>query len=152
MAKRVLTGLLKRWGPVFQHQVINILAYGSGAFPQTKDKQVFASNTLDLIVEVRNPDIFHREVMRTSPNDYSGAVSIAGSSLLNWTGNSLFPMHSNHINLEGKPIKYSVIGHLPLREDLRTWKYLSFAGRLQKPVFPLRPLAERLGEDMNRNR
>jgi hypothetical protein len=55
VAKRVLTGLQRRWGPVFQNQVINVLAYGSGAFPQTKDKQVFAANTLDLIVEVRTP-------------------------------------------------------------------------------------------------
>jgi hypothetical protein len=50
VAKRVLSGLQKRWGSAFQNQVVNILAYGSGAFPQTKNKQEFASNTLDLIV------------------------------------------------------------------------------------------------------
>jgi mitochondrial translocator assembly and maintenance protein 41 len=152
VGKRVLSGLQKRWGAVFQHQVTNVLAYGSGAFPQTKDKQAFAANTLDLIVEVRAADVFHRELMRVSPSDYSGAVSIAGASLLNWTGSSIFPMHSNHITLDGKPLKYSVIGQAPLREDLRTWKYLSFAGRLHKPVLPLRPLSEGLGEDLSRNR
>jgi hypothetical protein len=55
LAKRVLFALQKRWGSVFQQQVMNIVAYGSGAFPQTKDKNTFASNTLDLIVEVRHP-------------------------------------------------------------------------------------------------
>lgn len=90
--------------------------------------------------------------MRVSPDDYSGAVSIAGSGLLSWTGSSLFPMHSNHIKLDGRPVKYSVVGQSVLREDLKTWKYLSLAGRLHKPVLPLRALSDGLGEDMSRNR
>lgn len=61
-------------------------------------------------------------------------------------------MHSNHITLDGRKIKYSVIGNQALREDLQTWKYLSFAGRLHKPILPLRPLAEGLDDDIHRNR
>ncbi len=60
VARHVLAGLQKRWGSAFQNQVVNIMAYGSGAFPQTRNKQEFAANTLDLIVEVRSPEIFHR--------------------------------------------------------------------------------------------
>lgn len=61
-------------------------------------------------------------------------------------------MHSNHILLEGQPIKYSVIGQSYFREDLRTWKYLSFAGRLQKAVIPLQPYQEHFEEDVYYNR
>ena len=110
LLKRVLSAFQNRWGQLFNYQVVNMLAYGSGAFPQTRDKKQFNSNTLDLIVEVRQPSSFHRDVMAVTPQDYSGAVSIFGSGLLNWTGSSVFPMHSNHISLEGKNVKYSVVG------------------------------------------
>jgi hypothetical protein len=108
--KRVLAALQKRWGNILQQQVVNLIAYGSAAYPQTKDKNAFNANTLDLLVEVRHPPTFHKDLMKVSPNDYSGAVSIFGSSILNWTDSALFPMHSNHISLEGKSVKYSVIG------------------------------------------
>jgi Phosphatidate cytidylyltransferase, mitochondrial len=57
--KKILSALQRRWGSLLNQQVVNIIAYGSGAFPQTKDKKTVASNTLDLLVEVRNPSIFH---------------------------------------------------------------------------------------------
>jgi hypothetical protein len=46
-------------------------------------------------------------------------------------------MHSNHIVLGNKKVKYSIIGKEYLRQDLREWNYLSFAGRLHKAVIPL---------------
>jgi Phosphatidate cytidylyltransferase, mitochondrial len=61
-------------------------------------------------------------------------------------------MHSNHIDLESRKVKYSVIGKSVFREDLRKWKYLSFAGRLHKPVLPIKPLSDGLGEDISHNR
>ena len=51
-------------------------------------------------------------------------------------------MHSNHIMLESKKVKYSIIGKKELRDDLRAWSYLSFAGRLHKAVIPLQSYAE----------
>lgn len=60
IVRKILSGLQRRWGQVFQHQVVNLVAYGSAAMPQTKDKKVFSSNTMDLLVEVRHPDYFHR--------------------------------------------------------------------------------------------
>ena len=39
-----------------------------------------------------------------------------------------------------------------LREDLYTWKYLSFAGRLHKPVIPLQQYQENFLRDMTKNR
>jgi hypothetical protein len=110
LLKRVLSSFQQRWGQLFQLHIVNMLAYGSGAFPQTRDKKQFNNNTLDLILEVRHPSLFHREIMAVTPGDYSGAVRVFGSGLLGWTGDSVFPMHSNHITLEGKNIKYSVVG------------------------------------------
>ena len=44
-------GLLqKRWGSLFHNQVTNIVAYGSAALPQTYDKKLLSSNTLDLLI------------------------------------------------------------------------------------------------------
>lgn len=122
-------------------EVVNLLGYGSGAFPQTKSKSEFASNTLDLLVEVRSPANFHREVMRASPDDYSGAAGLFGAGLVSWSDSAIFPMHSNHISLDGRNIKYSVIGQAAFREDLRKWRYLSFAGRLHKPVLQVKPFS-----------
>ncbi len=45
-----------------------------------------------------------------------------------------------------------MIGKSYLREDLRTWKYLSFAGRLHKAVLPLQPYQEGFEADLNFNR
>jgi len=50
ISRRVVSGLQRRWGPLFSQQVMNILAYGSGAMPQTRDAQQFSNNTLDLLV------------------------------------------------------------------------------------------------------
>lgn len=47
--------LKSRWGPLFDYQVTNILAYGSAVSPQTADFKLRSSNTLDLLVEVKNP-------------------------------------------------------------------------------------------------
>lgn len=55
----IAKSLQRYWGPVLENQVVNIIAYGSGAIPQTKDTHIFNSNTLDLIIEVRNYAAFH---------------------------------------------------------------------------------------------
>lgn len=53
-------------------------------------------------------------------------------------------MHSNHITLEGRRVKYSAIGKVELRADLQSWQRMSFAGRLHKAVVPLLPYQENL--------
>jgi len=42
--------LQNRWGKLFQSQVTNIVAYGSGALPQSANRNATISNTLDLLV------------------------------------------------------------------------------------------------------
>ncbi len=83
--QKCLVLLQKRWGPLFHDQVINIVAYGSGVMPQTANRQVVAANTLDLLIEVRNSDIFHSELMRVSSDDYGGLSWLMGSSWLRFT-------------------------------------------------------------------
>lgn len=141
---KVLLQLQRRWGPLFQAQVSNVVAYGSAVLPQTFDSRLTASNTLDLLVEVRNPSIFHHELARVSPSDYAGAAWLLGPSVLDLTTTSLFPMHSNFVDLGNRRVKYSVVGKSYLRTDLLSWKYLSFAGRLQKAVVPLQSYQEGL--------
>jgi hypothetical protein len=53
-SKRILLSFQRHWGTIFQEQVINLIAYGSAAFPQTYDQHTFANNTVDLLVEVKN--------------------------------------------------------------------------------------------------
>ena len=113
--QKCLLLLQKRWGTLFQNQVSNIIAYGSAALPQTGDKKIAASNTLDLIIEVRNSDIFHHELIKHCQDDYAGLPWIFGSSVVSFATNSVFPMHSNHIMLDDKKIKYSIIGQKHLR-------------------------------------
>ena len=48
--KKYLYLLQNRWGKVFQSQVTNIVAYGSGALPQSSQRNGTLSNTLDLLV------------------------------------------------------------------------------------------------------
>jgi hypothetical protein len=68
------------------------------------------------------------------------------------TQNYIFPMHSNHIEIDGKKFKYSVIEKDTFRNDLRNWKYLSFAGRLHKPITFVKPIADGIEWDVQRNR
>lgn len=56
---RCLTELKKRWGTLFHKQVINVVAYGSGVVPQTANFQNMKSNTIDLLIEVKNAPLFH---------------------------------------------------------------------------------------------
>jgi hypothetical protein len=58
--QRCLSLLQKRWGPLFNSQVTNIVAYGSGALSQSADPKAVASNTLDLLIEVKDSSQFHR--------------------------------------------------------------------------------------------
>jgi hypothetical protein len=48
--KKYLYLLQSRWGKLFQSQVTNIVAYGSGALPQNANKNATLSNILDLLV------------------------------------------------------------------------------------------------------
>lgn len=77
---------------------------------------------------------------------------VMGAGWVNFATENVFPMHSNHIKIDGKKVKYSIIGKKYFREDMLTWKYLSFAGRMHKAVIPLQPYQENFEADLQRNR
>ena len=52
--------------------------------------------------------------MRNSQNDYAGLAFLLGPGVIS-ISNSVFPMHSNHIVLGDKKVKYSIIGKQHLR-------------------------------------
>ena len=53
-SKKLLLSLQRHWGSLFQQQVVNLIAYGSAAFPQTQHANDSRNNTVDLLVEVED--------------------------------------------------------------------------------------------------
>jgi hypothetical protein len=51
-------------------QIVNVIGYGSGVFPQTKNSDALAKNTIDMIITVNDSDAFHQKNIRKNPNDY----------------------------------------------------------------------------------
>lgn len=70
-------------------------------------------------------------------NDYAGLPKYLGPSYLNIMNDIVFPAHFNHvkINNNNNKLKYSVIDINTFIYDLHTWRMLTFAGRLHKPVY-----------------
>lgn len=121
-------------------QIVNVIGYGSGVFPQTKSSDALAQNTVDMIITVNDSDAFHQKNIRKNPNDYEGLTSLIGSEYLSTLGKHVFPVHFNHINLQGDPIKYGVVSQNLFLKDLIDWNILTLAGRMHKPIKPLIPL------------
>lgn len=101
--------LKNQWGSLFHDQVTNIIAYGSAVIPQTANNKVIASNTLDLMIEVKDSNIFHRELLSTNRHEYAGLAWLMGPKIMEFSHSYVFPMHSNHIILGDKKVKYSII-------------------------------------------
>lgn len=41
------------------NQIVNVIGYGSGVFPQTKNTNTMSRNTVDMIITVKDSDLFH---------------------------------------------------------------------------------------------
>lgn len=122
------------------NQIVNIIGYGSGVFPQTKSADAMARNTVDMIITVKDSDLFHEKNLRKNPNDYEGLAGFIGSDYLSKLGKHVFPVHFNHIQLEENPIKYGIVSQNLFLKDLIDWNILTLAGRMHKPIKPLIPL------------
>jgi hypothetical protein len=82
------------------NQIVNVIGYGSGVFPQTKNSDSTRTNTVDLIVTVKDSNIFHERNMRKNPNDYEGLTGIIGTDYLGYLNKYVFPVHFNHVRLQ----------------------------------------------------
>ena len=117
--------------PILNQHSVCAIGYGSGVFPQSSQS---SNNAVDVMLIVKDSVQFHREMIRCQPKDYAGLARILGSSYLSLLNNYIFPAHFNHVQVEGTKLKYAVIDLKTILSDLRSWKLLTFAGRLHKPV------------------
>jgi translocator assembly and maintenance protein 41 len=120
-----------------KNQIVNVIGYGSGVFPQTGNPNATSSNTVDMIITVKDSDTFHDKNIRKNPNDYEGLASMVGSDYLSKLNKFVFPVHFNHIRLESDQIKYGVVSQNLFLKDLIDWNILTLAGRMHKPIKPL---------------
>ena len=86
-------------GEIIKNQIVNMIGYGSGVFPQTKSINSTAKNTVDIIITVKDSNLFHEKNIRKNPIDYEGLASMAGTDYLGYLNKYVFPVHFNHINL-----------------------------------------------------
>ena len=145
--QKVLPQLLKAHftEPIISKHITNVIGYGSGVFPQHHQQQ---NNTIDLIIMTKNSHHFHQHFCTLKPNDYSGLSRLFGSSYIGFLNRRIFPLHFNHISLSNYKVKYSIVDEDVVLSDLVTWRYMTLAGRLQKPTY-VNVLSQNLSSEMS---
>lgn len=114
------------------------VAYGSAVFQQANVTQQ-SKRMIDLLLVVKSRHEFHLQNMQLNKTHYSGLSSWFGPRYIEWLNNWLFPIHFNsHIELDGYHVKYGVVDYETYLSDLTSWKLLTTAGRLHKPVWFLK--------------
>ena len=112
-------------------------AYGSGVFRQ-QDNEKKDSTMVDFIFSVKDSRQWHAENLILNPSHYALLPRICGPSLVKAIqdiGDAKIYFNP-YARLPGmpQPLKYGVVEHSHLLDDLQHWKSLYFAGRLHKPV------------------
>lgn len=82
---------------VINNHFLSIIGYGSGVISQTKNEDEFLLNTIDLLIEVPNAEIFHKQWLKAKPKDYRGLSRWLGHPYLSLLMRWVFPIHFNHI-------------------------------------------------------
>lgn len=110
-------------------------AYGSGVFSQGYTNP---TTQTDLIFAVTYPDHWHSINMKFNPEHYS-SLRYFGSSVISKFQEIGAGVYFNpFVDIDGKLVKYGVVGVDTLVRDLSQWNSFYLAGRLQKPVKILR--------------
>ena len=124
------TGVLAALPPV-EHAI----AYGSAVLADA----VAASSSapaLDVLLTVRDPVAWHETNMRANPSHYAPQMRLVGARGTDAVSRAVgVGAHYNAALADnrGRGYKYGVVGTSAAVEDLTTWKYLFFAGRMHKP-------------------
>lgn len=131
------TGVLyRRILSQFPQDISLAFAYGSGVFKQHGTSQgQMDKNMLDFVFAVDDPVTWHTLNLLQNRQHYSilkflGPKKI--SSIQNDHGASVY--YNTLVPMDGRIIKYGVVGTEALIDDLMHWKTLYVAGRLHKPV------------------
>jgi hypothetical protein len=78
--------------------------------------------------------------------------NILGSNYLKYLSKAVFPIHFNHIAIDGTKVKYGVINQNLFLKDLIDWNILTVAGRMHKPTAYLTQLDNQTKETIYGNR
>ena len=137
-------------------EVVYAFGYGSGVFSQeiiSHDEQQNENSTndaemetkvIDMIVVVQDDLAFHRANVALNPSHYSSGMRRSDQATAAWC--IWWQRHTPPRWLGRNPgvyffltdtVKYGVVQVDDLRDDLKEWKYLYLAGRMQKPVLTL---------------
>jgi hypothetical protein len=83
---------------------------------------------------VKNNYAFHRDMYEFKSWDYAGLPKWVGPNYLYLLNKYVYPVHFNHVEVFNVKLKYAVVDLLTFLYDLKTWRMLTFAGRMHKPV------------------
>ncbi|KAI9206532.1 mitochondrial matrix Mmp37 [Polychytrium aggregatum] len=136
-------GRLEQVIKTFAAPIRYAIAYGSGVFKQHgySDAKLGSKDApmVDFIFGVTHPEHWHSLNMRENPSHYS-AVRYLGSRFVsviqeNFGGHIYY---NPYCTVDGLTIKYGVVSIDRLNDDLKNWRTMYLAGRMQKPVMTLR--------------
>lgn len=126
----ILKELLQRF-PVFRCA----FAYGSGIFTQSfKNGTIEKGKMLDFILVTDQSVDWHRENLIRNYKDYSALKYLGPEVIAKVQEQGAQCYFNTLINVNNHYIKYGVINHEHLINDLLDWNHLYIAGRLHKPL------------------
>ncbi|CAD8154817.1 unnamed protein product [Paramecium pentaurelia] len=110
-------------------------AYGSAVQPQFNYDYTKNKPMIDLIIAVDNVEEWHQQNIQINSAHYSGLSYYLGSRFIQRMNVEIFPIHfSPFVQYQDLKLKYGVVSTKELIKDLESWKWLSIAGRMQKPI------------------
>lgn len=116
----------------------NCFGYGSGVFPQ-QGNQDFSKNQIDMLLSVESPLEWHKMNIKKNPDHYSSLKYTINIPKLfekiQGLGAGIY--FNPFVKINGSEVKYGILSHSTLIDDLKNWKTFYLAGRLQKPTVNL---------------
>lgn len=108
-------------------------AYGSGVFNQGQ------WGMLDLMFAVNDPLNWHKENLKLNPQDYSALRYLGPNAICRIQNYGPGVYYNTYAKINNVECKYGVCSLESLKQDLREWNSLYFAGRMHKPTKILIP-------------
>ena len=113
------------------------LAYGSGVYKQHgySNVQKQQEPMVDFIFGVTHPEHWHALNIRQNRHHYSSLANFGSGTVATIQESFGAGLYYNpDVTIQGRRVKYGVVGIEDLLKDLTDWNTLYIAGRMQKPV------------------